>query len=255
MLFDPRRFSAANVDREQLKATALQTAGAKAAVAVASRLSPAQVKLASQIVHAGQQLDNVFGPQFENTPNSLLGGMTPLQAMERIREIHRARPAMKANFYVRITDLNPPNLGSGLNAEGVLQLLAVDVSYNPATLTGDKVAIGGAVMDRLTGSEAVELRITTMDDEIGTLKSWFDAKCSQAVAQDGTFGLPRDYCVFIEVVHGLPDPEVVAASGSEPYSAHVWMRPVTVEHELSRREQALAELNMTFTQFDSFTGL
>jgi len=252
MLFDPRRFSAANVDQEQLKAMALQTAGAKAAGAVTSRLSPAQVKLASQIVHAGQQLDNVFGPQFENAPNPLLGGMTPLQAMERIREIHRARPAHKANFYVRITDLNP---SQGLNAEGVLQLLAVDVSYNPATLTGDKVAIGGAVMDRLTGSEAVELRITTMDDEIGTLKAWFDAKCAQAVAQDGTFGLPRDYCVLIEVVHGLPDPEVVAASGSEPYSAHVWMRPVTVEHELSRREQALAELNMTFTQFDSFAGL
>jgi hypothetical protein len=252
MLFDPRRFSASNVDREQLKATALQTAGAKAAVAVASRLSPAEVKLASQIVHAGQQLDNVFGPHFENTPNPLLGGMTPLQAMQRMREIHLARPALKANFYVRITDLHPPQ---GLNAEGVLQLLAVDVSYNPATLTGDRIAIGGAVLDRLTGSEAVELRITTMDDEIGTLKSWFDAKCAQAVAQDGTFGLPRDYCVLIEVVHGLPDPEIVAASGSEPYSAHVWMRPVTVEHELSRREQALAELSMTFTQFDSFAGL
>ena len=252
MLFDPRRFSAANVNQEQLRQTALQTAGARAAMAVASRLSPAEVRLASQIVHAGQQLDNVFGPQFENAPNPLLGGMTPKQAMERIRQIHQARPAMKANFYVRVTDLNPPG---GLNAEGLLQLLAVDVSYNPATLTGDKTAIGGAVMDRLTGSEAVELRITTMDDEMGTLKSWFDAKCAQAVAQDGTFGLPRDYCVFIEVVHGLPDAEVVAASGSEPYSAHVWMRPVTVEHELSRREQALSELNMSFTQFDSFTGL
>lgn len=252
MLFDPRRFSTGNVDYEQLKSTAWQTAGAKAAVAVASRLSPADVKLASQIVRAGQQLDSVFGPHFENIPNPLLGGMTPAQASERIREIHRARPAHKANFYVRMTDLNPP---AGLNAEAVLQLLAVDVSYNPATLTGDKVVIGGAVMDRLTGSEAVELRITTMDDEIGTLKSWFDAKCAQAVAQDGTFGLPRDYCVLIEVVHGLPDPEVVAPSGSEPYSAHVWMRPVTVEHELSRREQALAELNMSFTQFDSFTGL
>jgi len=249
VLFDPRRFSASNVDTAQLTATAIQTAGAKAAVAVASRMTPADVKLVSQILHAGQQLDNVFGQKFEEVPNPLLGGMTPAQALERMRQIHSARPARKGNFYVRITDLNPP---SGLNAEAVLQLLAIDVSYTPSALVGEKVAIGGAMMDRLTGSEAIELRITTMDDEVGTLKSWFDYKCALAAAQDGTFGLPGQYCVKIEVVHGLPDPEVRPASGREPYAMYVWMRPVSIEHELSRREQALAELTMTFTQFDSF---
>lgn len=133
-----------------------------------------------------------------------------------------------------------------VNLPFLFNLFATSVSYEPSTLAGEKVRLGGAVMDMVTGGEPVEMSITTMDDEVGTIKRWFDAKTSSAARPDGTIGLPRDYCVRMKVYHATPRPDKRA------YAAFLLMRPVTIRHELSRQEQALAELTLTFSQFDTF---
>lgn len=128
----------------------------------------------------------------------------------------------------------------------MFNLFATSVSYAPSTMVGEKVQFGSAISDRLTGTEAVELQLTTMDDEVGTLKRWFEGKFDQAAHTDGTFGVPGDYLVDIAIYHA------VAKKDDRAYRFHAKMRPQNIQHELSRSEQAMQELTITFSQFDSF---
>ena len=136
--------------------------------------------------------------------------------------------------------------GNTPNVNHLFNLFATSVSYAPNTMTGERVHFGAASMDKLVGTEPVELQITTMDDEAGTLKRWFDAKFGQAAHTDGTFGLPNEYCVNITIYHAVPQADPAA------YKLHVRMRPQSVQHELSRSDQAMQEVSMTFMQHDTF---
>jgi hypothetical protein len=130
----------------------------------------------------------------------------------------------------------------------LMHLFATEVSYSGATLTGDKVAIGSGTMDMLHGRDAVELTITTMDDEVGTLKRWFEAKCKQAAHMDGTVGLPADYIVNFTILHATPKASVNA------FGSYFAMRPVSIQYDLSRNEDAPQSLTMVWTQFDTFVA-
>lgn len=130
----------------------------------------------------------------------------------------------------------------------LMHLFATEVSYSGATLTGDKVPIGSGTMDLLHGRDAVELTITTMDDEVGTLKRWFEAKCKQAAHMDGTVGLPADYIVNFTILHATPKASVNA------FGSYLAMRPVSIQYELSRNEDAPQSLTMVWTQFDTFVA-
>lgn len=136
-------------------------------------------------------------------------------------------------------------------AIGAFDMLALDVSYGPS-LNGDHVQIGSSFMDRPSGRNPTELQVTTMDDEAGTLKAWFDAKQEQVAHSDGTFGLPADYLVTLEIVHAVPSEEV--AEQVRAYTKVTRMRPLTAQVDLSRREMAVAEMTLTFSQFDNFMG-
>jgi hypothetical protein len=137
----------------------------------------------------------------------------------------------------------------GAIAANSFDLLAMDVSYGPS-LISDHVQVGSGFIDRPTGRNPTELSITTMDDEAGSLKRWFNGKMDQVALPDGTFGLPADYLVTIEIVHAIPSAEV---PGYElAYSKTMRMRAQTLQVDLSRREQAVAELSMTWTQFDNW---
>lgn len=142
--------------------------------------------------------------------------------------------------------------GIGAVATASFDMLALDVSYGPA-LQADHVQIGSSFMDRPTGRMPTELSITTMDDEAGTLKQWFQAKLDQIAHPDGTFGLPVDYLVNIEIVHAIPSAEVPTAHLA--YSYVMRLRPQSIQVEHSRRDQAVAELPMVFNQFDAFMGI
>lgn len=139
----------------------------------------------------------------------------------------------------------------GAIATASFDLLAIDVSYGPS-VQGDHVQIGSTFMDRPLGRNPMELAITTMDDEAGTLKQWFQGKLDQVARPDGTFGYPSDYLVNIEIVHAIPSADVATAHLA--YSKTLRLRPTSIQIEHSRRDQAVAELPMVFNQFDAFMG-
>ena len=130
----------------------------------------------------------------------------------------------------------------------LLHLFATEVSYAGATLTGEKVQIGSGTMDMLHGRDAIELTITTMDDEVGTLKRWFEAKCRQAAHMDGTVGLPAEYIVNFTILHATPKATVNA------FGNYFSMRPVSIQYDLSRNDDAPQLLTMVWTQFDTFVA-
>ena len=111
------------------------------------------------------------------------------------------------------------------------------------------VAIGSANLDHLTGSERTDLRLTTLDDDRGSITRWFAAKCDQTAHADGTFGLPADYLVTVDITQMAPTNK---GTDKERMKFKFLMRPVAIEKELSRRSGELEEIQISFTQFDTF---
>ena len=188
-----------------------------------------------------------FAPPTTWTPAPVWGGLSLDEYRRIFVESAMTAKAFKNLFYVSITDLKPSK--EAPNGAGGFNLFALDVSFAPYTMPGDSVAIGSANMDNLQATERVELRITTLDDSRGSLKRWFAGKADQAAREDGTFGVPADYLMVIEVTHmatALPGRQ-------DPRLSHRWlMRVSNIDHELSRRAPELEELQMSFVQFDTF---
>lgn len=134
-------------------------------------------------------------------------------------------------------------------APPTLDLLAMDVSYSEAVL-GDHTQLAATFIDRVNGRQPVEMTITTMDDERGSLKRWFEAKLAQVARRDGTSGVPAEYTFQVEVVHAIPSDQV--NDWHLAYSSKHGMRVTSMQHDLSRRDQAVAEVQMVFAQVDPF---
>lgn len=135
------------------------------------------------------------------------------------------------------------------NVPYIFNLFATNVTLPEVTLTGEKKHLGSAVADHLMGSDAIELSITTMDDEVGSLKRWFRAKAQQAARPDGSFGTPEEYCVRINIYSATPMEDGAA------YQANYLYRPASMQYDLARGEQAMSEVQLTFSQFDTFSKL
>lgn len=181
------------------------------------------------------------------TKAPLWGNLTADQYHDLFRESAMTPKSWKNLWFVRITDRKH----SDESPKGIpiLNLLAVDASFGPKTLTGEAVAFGSVNMDHLTGTERTDLRLTTLDDSRGLIKRWFAAKCDQAAHDDGTFGMPADYLVTVEITHMAP----LNGGTIREHLHHKWlMRPVAMDIELSRRSHELEELQLSFTQFDTF---
>lgn len=133
----------------------------------------------------------------------------------------------------------------GVSVPYLFNLFATDVSYSES-LGGDKVVVGGVSLDKLHGREPVEVEITTMDDEVGTLKRWFAGKLKQAAPGNGTVGLPDDYCIRVTIYHAT------GKATAQAFGTHLRMRPASIQHDLSRSDSELERIRMTFTQFDPF---
>lgn len=243
---------------DRLKASVSQqiAAGGRAAALASQNAVPTVLRDVQRLLGASELPGRLQGgpmADIQNVPLDLLGGVT----LARVRQMHEmirdARLTRKNLWFVRVTDPNPPRVGYAFQQGGiggVLDLLALEVSYSPFTLTSEKKNIGSAVLDGLNGSESVELTLTTMDDEAGTVKRWFEGKCLQAARPDGTFGVPADYCVNIEVVHAVSVDD--APVRADPYKSMMTMRPQALQIDLSRREQAFQELTLSFSEFDTF---
>lgn len=233
----------------RLGETLRTTAAARIAAKVAQKLSPTNIRAVQQLLALGNFAGGILNAgDLSDIQQPLLGGMTLRQAREQYEQMRDAQLARKNLFFVRVVDYNPPPVeyGEGMFFSNLFNLFAVDVTYSPSTLTGEKIPLGSASLDRLTGRDAVELSITTMDDSRGSLKRWFDAKVEQAAHTDGTFGLPSDSWVDIECYHATPQ------ARDDAYKVSWRMRPQNTQHDLSRRDQAMSEVVMSFTQSDSF---
>jgi hypothetical protein len=68
------------------------------------------------------------------------------------------------------------------------------------------------------------------------------------VAADGTFGVPASYGITIKVLHAV----VNGQNSKDAFTNKGLYRAASYEVQLSRREQAMQEVTLTFTQLDSF---
>lgn len=252
--------------------TLIRTAAGQAAMRASQAASPTVIAAAQKVFQAVDIARSLLMP-FEEAPNPLLGWLSPLQAAEIMKKVRGASPSQKNLFFMRLTDAHPPPGINGLQTNsdqpvgadgkpvsavpwGLFDLLALDVSYS-SSVAGEKAQIGSGVRDIVTGREAVEVQVTTIDDEVGSIKRWFEGKLNQIANLDGTFNPVSKYAFEIEIVHGIPHDH-----GTEPvrnsdklaqfYSRRLRVRAASIQHELSRRDQGLAELQMTFTQLDTW---
>ncbi|MDA3977607.1 hypothetical protein [Gallibacterium sp. AGMB14963] len=147
-----------------------------------------------------------------------------------------------------------PLVGTALansNGEGTtsaFNMLATDLNYSFITLEGEQYNIGSSVIDGPKLGSPVEISITTMDDEQGTIKRAFQQWSSNVVHQDGTIGVMADGLLHIRILHAFVGDNVNIGG----YESNIIARPVGVEYDLSRREQAVEEFTMRFIQTDTF---
>lgn len=179
-------------------------------------------------------------------PTPLLGGITLKQAREIFEQSAAIDFAKKNLWCIRVTNLN-----GGMDFE--FNFFATDVSYTPFTIAGEAVHVGSGSFDTVTNAERVEMRVTTLDDAYGSVKRWFYDRKARMTLRDGTVGLPVDYLFRVEVMHAFPTEQ--AYGSNEAFWDTYIMRPGGIEIDLSRRDDGLQELQLSFVQFDTFTAL
>jgi hypothetical protein len=180
------------------------------------------------------------GKLSSDTP--LFGGISANEAKKIMMESLNTKYAKKNLFMVEVSSKLEGDASSKFN------LFCLDLDYTPFIVTGEKRKLGSATSDSVQSSEAVEFRMTTLDDERGGIRRWFAAHHAMTVHQDGTVGVPADYAIKIKVLHGI-----VEKNGKGwAYFDVGNFRPATLEVALSRREDALQEIQMTFSQLDTF---
>lgn len=143
------------------------------------------------------------------TPTPLLGGITPAEAKAIFDTCSTTKYAKKNLFLIEITDLMPSNMDSLVSrlmagdGASMFNLFATEVNYSPWTITGDKIRVGSSSIDSVHSLESVDLRVTTMDDSVGTIKKWFESKAAAATRRDGSVGVPIEYLVKVRILHSF----------------------------------------------------
>lgn len=186
--------------------------------------------------------DRLLGNQVKYWLNRNNFSYEGIPTKDKSREFIALSRVRKNHFIVQLES----KIGGDFSEK--LNLFVTDIDLNPMNITGEKQRVGGTFVDRPTGSEATDIRMTTMDDSVGTIKRWFEQHGSAVVASDGTFGVPALYAITIKVLHGVVDGDDVTSA----FQNKGLYRAANYEVQLSRREQAMQEVTLTFTQLDSF---
>lgn len=180
--------------------------------------------------------------RYFGTPTPLFGGISPAEAQQIYFEM-RDRPLCRKNLWlIEVSS----NLWGDVSHR--FNMFATELEYGQFTITGEKRKVGGASVDIVNSAEPVELRLTTLDDQTGFIKTWFSTHCAATVAKDGTVGLPIDYAIRFRIVHGF----ITENSNFGGYEDIGNYRAGSAEFSLSRREDALQELQLSFVQLDTF---
>ncbi len=185
-----------------------------------------------------------------NTATRLRGGLSARRAREiydQMRQMHRARSNI---WTLEVSDYATAAGATAYeNPESLFNFFAIEVSYSLLNVEGDRIRVGAAEFDTPNASVHTDFRVTTYDDEMGTLQRWFAAKSAQAVRNDGTVGLPIDYLIRFKVIHqfidiGRPVPPQVKVDT-------LLVRAGSMEIDLNRAEQDFQRVTMVFTQADT----
>jgi len=176
-------------------------------------------------------------------PTPLFGGISPREA-KNIYDAMRGEHFAKKNLW--LLEVKSALTGDAWNER--FNLFATELEYAPFIIAGDKSRVGGSVVDMAQGCEPVELRLTTLDDAAGSIKQWFAAHHAAVAARDGTVGVPGQYAITFKIVHAFITRES-NLGGHENIGLY---RPVNLDVSLSRREDGLQEVQMTFSQLDTF---
>ncbi|MFA5920111.1 MAG: hypothetical protein WC856_02320 [Methylococcaceae bacterium] len=180
--------------------------------------------------------------RYFGTPTPVFGGLTPFEAQQIYFEMRDNQFCKKNLWLIEVSSSLFGDVSHRFN------LFATELEYGQFTITGEKRKIGGASVDIVNSSEPVELRLTTLDDQDGCIKTWFAAHCAAAVNKDGTVGVPSTYVVRIKVVHGF----ITQGSNWGGYEDIGYFRPGSINMSLSRKEDNLQELELNFVQIDTF---
>lgn len=172
--------------------------------------------------------------------SEIFGGLRPSHAHQVYRAAMRTDKARKNLFLVRCWSW------VGGDVSRTLNLYALEVEHGMGEVSGSPARAGAVTVDLLERREAGTLRITTLDDPAGTLKYWFEAHIAAIAMPNGTFGVPARYAIEIQVEHAVMEASFKA------YCKRGLYRAQSCETGLSRREDGLVELTMTFTSLDPF---
>jgi outer membrane lipoprotein SlyB len=178
----------------------------------------------------------------------LLGGISLGEAERIASEALSTNYAKKNLWYLQLGEWEKEDGYEDISH--AFNMFATDVSYAPRSITSEGKPIGMAVMDSISGAERAELRVTTYDDARGTIRGWFESKLSKVAHDDGTVGLPSEWLIKIHVFQSATD-EIGGALFGQFKDSYL-MRPTSIEYELSRTEDGLQTIQMTFSQFDTF---
>lgn len=173
-------------------------------------------------------------------PSEIFGGLTPGLARRLYAQAMAVPKARKNLWLVRCESRLKGDISELMN------LYALEVEHGLGEVSGTKARVGTGTVDLPSQAESGSLRITTLDDKAGTLKRWFEAHIKAIAHADGTCGVPAQYAILIQTQHAFTAPSM---SG---YVKRGLYRAQSCETSLSRREDALTELMMSFTQLDSF---
>ena len=180
---------------------------------------------------------------FRGKTSPLFGGVSLEEAKRVHDELVNAGHSRKNLFVLEVQSFAEGDMSA------IFNMFAVDVDYEPFNLAADKQRVGGAVVDIVTGQEAVEMRMTMFDNTAGDLRRFFARHHAAIAARDGTVGVPADYALRIKLLHGVVAGGKLLASA---YADEGLFRLTTLSNSQSRREQALQEIQLTFSQLDTF---
>lgn len=181
--------------------------------------------------------------RYWGSPTPLFGGISPTEA-RRIYDDMRGNRLSKKNLFM--IEVSSKLQGAGISQR--FNLFVTELDYAPFTISGEKRKVGSASVDGVQSGEPVEMRITTMDDQSGSIKRWYAAHHGAAAKEDGTVGVPGSYAIQIKVVHSF----ITRGSNHGGYEDIGWFRPANLEFNLSRREDGLQEVQMMLSQLDTF---
>jgi hypothetical protein len=180
----------------------------------------------------------------------LLGGISLKEAERIAAEVQSTNYSKKNLWFLEIVEATGSETPGYEDISRAFNMFATDVSYSDESIASEGKAVGMSAIDLINGIERTEMRITTYDDARGTIRGWFDARRARVAHKDGTLGVPREYLVKIFVSQSATDETGAALFGS--FKRVFVVRPTSIEHELSRTEDGLQQIQMTFSQFDTF---